>query len=115
MMQLDLFDWTSPPEHPMELAPTSAGAPTGGAIICFPQRRNVGKARHVAALILKRREGRDRDSYWQQVCTRMAGTLSRAGLDDVEINRQIWGFSEAVTVEISRINASDRQQPGGTA
>ena len=113
MKQLDLFDWIPSSTSETIMTPLSVGAPSGGAtIICFPQDRNVGKARHVAALILKR-EGAERDSYWRQVCNRLAGTMSKAGIDDDEIDRQLSALSRAVSLEMSRLDHSDRQRPGG--
>ena len=112
MMQLDLFDWSPSQEIVMDV---SAPAQVGASIICFPQRRNIGKARHVAQHLLRRAEGRARDSYWRQVCNRMAGTLARSGIGEEEIIRQIGSFSEAVGWEMVRQDGDDLQRPGGAA
>lgn len=72
-------------------------------IICFPQDRNVGKARHVAALYLAKSTERARTTYWQMVCGRLAGSMGRAGFSDVEIERQIEAFLWAVEQEIAII------------
>lgn len=99
MMQLDLFDWTPPKENAMGM---SAMAPAGAQIIPFPQEHNIGKARHVAALLLKRRTEKDQESYWRQVCNRMAGSMAKAGLDDDQIATQLNAFSRAVSNEMYR-------------
>ncbi|WP_461381796.1 DUF6074 family protein [Devosia indica] len=93
----------------------SAPAQTGAAIICFPQRRNVGKVRHVAQHMLRRAEGRARETYWNQVCNRMAGTMAKAGIGDDEITHQLNAFSDAVGWEMHKIANADRQRPGGAA
>ncbi|WP_404404911.1 DUF6074 family protein [Pelagibacterium halotolerans] len=77
-------------------------APTGALIIPFPQDRNVGKARHVASLILKRRTQKDQESYWRQVCQRMAGSMAKAGLDNEQIEAQLVAFRRAVSNEMFR-------------
>ncbi|WP_173088943.1 DUF6074 family protein [Devosia sp. 1635] len=112
MMQLDLFAWTPPQEIVME---ASVPAPAGATIICFPQRRNIGKARHVAVLLLRRAEGPQRETYWSQVCNRMAGTLDKVGMDDAEIDRQLRAFAETVSSEMCRLSNTGLQQPGGAA
>lgn len=72
-------------------------------IICFPQDRNVGKARHVAKLYLAKKTVRARDTYWDMVCGRLAGSMRRAEFSDAEINRQLEAFLWAVEQEIAVI------------
>jgi len=64
-------------------------------IIAFPLDRYVGKARHVAALIARRR-GKDRDTYFRTTCHRLAAGLRGIGLDEREVQRQIEAFVGAV-------------------
>lgn len=74
-----------------------------GKVVCFPQERNVGKARHVARLYLGKETDRARNTYWQMVCGRLAGTMERAGFSDAEIERQTQAFLWAVEEEIARL------------
>lgn len=83
-------------------------APAGALVIPFPADRNIGKARHVAALILKRRSHKDRDSYWHQVCQRMAGTMAKAGLSGEQIDAQLAAFHRAVGNELLRMTQTAR-------
>lgn len=113
MTQLDLFD--IPPASEIILAPTTVGAPpVGAAIIAFPQNRNIGKARHVAAKILER-DGKAKEAYWRRICTDMASMLGRAGHSDGQVTFQIMGFHDAVCVEMDRLRSAGIQQPGGAA
>lgn len=93
----------------------SAPAPMSAMVICFPQRRNVGKVRHVAQHLMRRPEGRARETYWNQVCNRMAGTMAKAGIGDDQITHQINAFAEAVSWEMHRLACDSRQRPGGAA
>lgn len=92
----DLFDWAA------------ASAPTGALIIPFPADRNIGKARHVASLIVKRRTQKDQESYWRQVCQRMAGVMAKAGLSDEQIEAQLVAFRGAVSAEMCRLQYQAR-------
>jgi len=83
-------------------------------IIAFPQDRNIGKARHVASVFLKRVSDRDRQSYWRRVVQSLRDQFLRNGLDEQETNRQIDIFRSAVQSEVYRIEGK-RNQPGGTA
>lgn len=79
-----------------------AGSGTEGAtIVPFPQNRNVGKARHVARLMLARR-GRHREAYLRQVRLRFGWSLKSSGLTDAEVDRQFAAFAETVNAEMAR-------------
>lgn len=93
----------------------SAPAQIGASIICFPQRRNIGKVRHVAQHLMRRPEGRARETYWNQVCNRMAGTMAKAGIGEDEITHQLNAFAESVGWEMQRLASDGRQRPGGAA
>lgn len=73
-------------------------------LFCFPQDRNIGKARHVAELYLNRRTAKDRDIYWRNIKHRLAGVLERCGFDEAEIDRQIIAFTGAVQDQINIIH-----------
>jgi hypothetical protein len=72
-------------------------------LLAFPQGRNVGKARHVAALWMQRRPGRQRDSYWATVCQRLRGVLERVGFDESEIDKQVGDFAATVNDQVHAI------------
>lgn len=125
--QPDLFDWTPRPrpvDEPRSLssddsdAPASPvgcltiAAPSGALLIPFPQSRNVGKARHVAALLLKRRSAKDQDSYWSTAVGGLHRQLAKSGFDEEAIERQIIAFRSAVQAEIYRIEAQQRGHGG---
>jgi hypothetical protein len=88
-------------------------APTGALVIPFPQNRNVGKARRTAQTFLKRRTEASRDRYWRRTIETLERQLSRAGLNNAEIEGQITAFRSVVQFEIDRAN-SRNDQPGGT-
>ncbi|HCO55167.1 MAG TPA: hypothetical protein DIT93_09135 [Pelagibacterium sp.] len=69
-------------------------------LICFPQERNVGKARHVAVIYLGKDTERGRNSYWKMVVERLAGTMARCGFSEAEIDREIGAFLWAVEQQI---------------
>jgi hypothetical protein len=72
-------------------------------VILFPQVRNIGKARHVAALWMQRKPGRERDTYWLSVTKRFRNAAGRLGLVDREIDREIAGLRDAVENQILAI------------
>ena len=72
-------------------------------LIAFPQRRNVGKARHVAALWMHRRPGRERDAYWTNVCKRYREVMARQGFPAHIVDRELRGFLAAVEEQILAI------------
>lgn len=113
MKQLDLFDI---PEAVAVMPPDAIGAPpAGAAIIPFPQSRNVGRVRHVAAK-LNEREGRALESYWRRSINDLASMLTRSGLDHHQVESQILAFRDAVGIELYRLDCcSTPQQPGGAA
>lgn len=65
-------------------------------LIAFPQRCNVGKARHVARLWLGRPTEREREVYWQAVQSRLARSLARIGFGRDEILAQVTEFAALV-------------------
>lgn len=69
-------------------------------IICFPQERNVGKARHVARLYLGKRTSREQQIYWKMICDRLAGWMERAGFQQADIDRQTAAFLRSVEWQI---------------
>tara|TARA_R100000365_G_C2746354_1_gene75604 strand:+ start:2592 stop:2849 length:258 start_codon:yes stop_codon:yes gene_type:complete len=76
-------------------------------VVCFPQERNVGKARHVARLYLGKETERSRNTYWHMVCDRLARSMRRAGFSDAQIHRQTQAFLWAVEQEIARMCQRD--------
>jgi len=70
-------------------------------IYCFPQERNVGKARHVAHVYLRKRTDRDREGYWCMTVSRLAQVMRKCGFSDPEIDRQVTAFRNAVQDEIN--------------
>jgi hypothetical protein len=113
MKQLDLFDIS---EAVAVMPPDAAGAPpAGAAIIAFPQARNAGRVRRVAAKLMER-DGKARESYWRRSINDLASMLSKAGLDQQQIETQILAFREAVGIEMWRLDgAGAPRQPGGAA
>lgn len=73
-------------------------------LILFPQARNVGKARHVAAVWLSKPSQRDRDAYWSLICGRYRRAMSRAGFADETIMDQLDEFCRAVNEQIVAID-----------
>jgi hypothetical protein len=83
-------------------------------LVCFPQGRNVGKARHVAERWLAK-SSRDRETYWTTVVGRMAGVMLRIGFSDEEVGRQTEAFRRAVQAQIDFATHSDNRTPPGAA
>ena len=94
-----------------------SSAPLAGSatIIPFPLSKRIGKARRVARLLASKTTSRARAFYWQQVLDALAVGMRGVGIDDFEIDRQLRGFSEAVTADLGRLGtnwsdvAPDRQ------
>ena len=80
-------------------------------LICFPQERNVGKARRVAAVYLNKPTDRGKTSYWGDICGRLEHTMRRCGFPDQTIEKEIRGFKCAVELELGRLTNRD-QGPG---
>jgi len=74
-------------------------------LICFPQERNVGKARRVAAVYLRRRTDKARSTYWRDTCATLEWMMRRRGFSPAEIERQVSAFTWAVQNEINRLSA----------
>lgn len=70
------------------------------AVIPFPQHRRVGKARHVAAIINRRRTAHERAAYFQRVCRQLATSLRQIGLTDEQVSYEVQGFVHAVNLAI---------------
>ncbi|TIW62989.1 MAG: hypothetical protein E5V48_02710 [Mesorhizobium sp.] len=70
-------------------------------VICFPMRRRLGKIRRTAELLSARR-GRSADHYWRQTVAGLVGQLSRVGMAESEIRREVQAFSDAVQEELQR-------------
>jgi hypothetical protein len=73
-------------------------------LVCFPQERNIGKARRVASVYLGKRTEKARSSYWGDTCNRLQWTMQRCGFIDHEIERQIQAFKWAVEEELDRLS-----------
>ena len=85
-------------------------------IICFPQDRNIGKARIVAHRWLQK-SGRAREAYWSTTIGRMAGVMLRIGFSDDAIARETEAFRRAVQIEIDFTTDvfTDNRTPPGAA
>jgi len=85
-------------------------------LICFPQSRNVGKARHVAATMDRRQPGRSRDAYWNTIQKQMVEKLRGLDFQQAEIDRQLSAFTDAVNRAVAEgWHFDQQQQPGGAA
>jgi len=85
-------------------------------VLCFPQDRNIGKARHVAKLYLGKPKGRDREVYWSMVTSRLTLMLDKCGFSDEEISRQIEALRWAVQEQINithHFEPRDRESDNG--
>lgn len=72
-------------------------------LISFPQERNIGKARRVAAVYLGKRTNRAKASYWSNICSRLDAAMRRCGFSDAEIEQQIDAFRGLVERELGRL------------
>lgn len=84
-MQLDLLNWKQ-----------------SATIIPFPASKRVGKIRHVAEL-MQRREGKDRESYWNRITYDMIRQMTKAQVPAVLIGMELCDFENAVTIELRRL------------
>jgi len=95
--QLDLLDWVPPT----------------ASVLAFPQRRNVGRVRRVAALIEKRRSDESRQKCFDKELWALCQLLKAHGLPEQVVDRQLDEFTAAVNAELWRREA--RRRPGGRA
>ncbi|MET3926641.1 DUF6074 family protein [Devosia sp. 2618] len=96
--QLDLLSWQPP----------------AAIVLPFPQRRNIGQARRVAAMIDKRKSQQSRQRCFDQELWKLCQSLKTSGLSGDQINRQLDDFTAAVNAEIWRLDRHE-QRPGGAA
>lgn len=82
---LPLFNWTPPVQ-----------------VIPFPLAANVGKVRRVAE-VLDNKHGKAADAYWRRTVQPMADRLTKAGVSQAEVDRQIVQFTDAVQQELNRL------------
>lgn len=73
---------------------------TCAELICFPQDRNVGKVRKVAATYANRPTRAARNGYWIGICSTLAAVMRRRGFSEAEIARQTDAFHHAVEAEL---------------
>lgn len=99
-MQPSLFDWTPPCR-----------------IILFPLAKRVGRIRDVAIKMLDKPTDKAATSYREQVTDAMLRALDRAGIPEIEQDKQLGAFWEAVQAEIIRLTygGGHGQRPGGNA
>jgi hypothetical protein len=83
------------PTHFVGLCGAAGRLPVAELII-FPQSRNVGKARHVAAIYRDKSSPREREIYWRMVVNRLAGCMVKCGFSQSTIDQQINNFHNAV-------------------
>lgn len=82
-------------------------------LLPFPADHLTGRARHVAAMVDKRRPGRERDAYFRTICKNLAGQLRRAGLPEAVVQDQIARFTAAVNRCIAEGWHFERPAPVG--
>lgn len=75
-----------------------------GEIVCFPQRRNIGRARHVAELLNRRRSRSAQETYWTTAATALWRSMLRAGISEDEADRQLDDFADLVRMELNRLD-----------
>lgn len=92
-------------KNQLDLFASGASPSPSAKVIAFPYVRKVGKARHVAATLLRTPAGR-RHFYWHQVVTGIQQSLSHAGISPAECERQISNFHYAVSLEMGRLMAA---------
>ncbi len=82
-------------------------------LIAFPQDRNVGKARHVAALWMQRPTQRARDVYWRSITRNLFSRLVANGFTPAQADRQLVAFCKAVQHQVDLIEARtvERSRP----
>jgi hypothetical protein len=92
----DLFDF-----H--DAASQNEGAGTCGAeIVAFPLSRDIGRARKMAAAILKRRSPAAQQAQFERDALAVGRRLRAAGIDEAETARQIAALTRAVNAELAR-------------
>jgi hypothetical protein len=90
----DLFDQP-------DVLPQSRENPSA-EIVAFPLNRDVGRARRIAAAILKRRSPVAQQGEFERQAAAIATKLRAAGIVEAEITRQIAAFTGAVNAELER-------------
>ncbi|MEO4043639.1 DUF6074 family protein [Hoeflea sp. CAU 1731] len=84
--QLDLFN----PGHSAQIIP-------------FPSDRLIGKARHVADVIISKKSVSAANSYWQtSVLKHFIARLEALGFNKLRIDNEVRSFHDAVCRELAR-------------
>lgn len=83
-MQLDLLNWSPP-----------------CSVLVFPAEKQVGRIRHVASVLLMKRD-KAAKTYWRKTVRSMGFHMQRANIPDEVIDAELRSFFDAVEVEMSR-------------
>lgn len=75
-------------------------------LVQFPTHRRSGDIMR-CALILKDLHGADANHFWREEMTKLASSLRRIGVDDVQIAEQARQFMDAVQMELQSFYASE--------
>lgn len=86
-------------------------------IIAFPLEHRVGKVRDVARKLLAKTTERHADYYASQIEDALRHHLSKAGVSQIEQDRQICAFWGKVNAEIARLThrGTGSNDPRGAA
>jgi hypothetical protein len=95
--------------------PLFAWQPPTATVVPFPLRRDVGRARKVAAAVLRRQSGSAQQAEFNRAAAGLADRLQRSGLTPDQIKVQLEDFTLAVNAELARMQLADRRRPGGAA
>ena len=79
-------------------------------VIPFPLNRRTKKIRYAATTFEARTTQEKKQRFWDQTVNQLVGQMSRYGIGDVEIEKQIIAFRHAVSDEIYHQNQNEERQ-----
>ncbi|WP_026479349.1 DUF6074 family protein [Ahrensia sp. 13_GOM-1096m] len=69
-------------------------------IIPFPASKQIGKARHVAEVFMRKDTQRAQQSYWEQTEKGFSHKLLKIGMSDEAIKQELEAFAALVQKEV---------------
>ncbi|WP_367715139.1 DUF6074 family protein [Nitratireductor sp. GISD-1A_MAKvit] len=91
--------------------PLFSWSPPACVVIPFPAASRIGRIRHVAQILVKKR-GNDADAYWRRIIKDMDRQMARAGIEKPQREIELRSFFDGVRKELDLMAV--RHGNGGT-
>jgi len=79
--------------------PLFSWSPPACVVIPFPAANRIGRIRHVAQIVAKKR-GNDADAYWRRIVKDMDRQMAKAGIDKARREAELRAFFDGVCKEL---------------